>query len=91
MFEIPVWAEVVRCTEQRVRDYPRRYTANGAVGQAYGLLNFSFAVGLTVGPLLAGFIYEAAGWSNMVLVLGVLSAVSSIPTVVCTGGYIWNK
>lgn len=91
LFEIPVWAEVVRCTEIRVQANPRQYSADGAVGQAYGLLNFFYSVGVTVGPLLTGFIYEAAGWSNMVLVLGILSAFSSVPTILCTGGYIWKK
>lgn len=91
LFEVPVWAEVVRCTDIRVRANPRQYSADGAVGQAYGLLNLFYAVGVTVGPLLTGFVYEAAGWGNMVLVLAVLSAISTIPTLVCTGGYIWKK
>jgi MFS family permease len=93
LFEIPVWAEVVRCTEIRTKANPRQYRAGagGAVGQAYGLLNFFYSLGIAVGPLLTGFIYEGAGWSNMVLVLGILSAVSTIPTVLCTGGYIWRQ
>lgn len=91
LFEIPVWAEVVRCTEIRVAARPRQYSASGAVGQAYGLLNLFFALGMTVGPLLTGFIYEHAGWGTMVLVLGVLSAASTIPTVLYTGGYIFQR
>jgi MFS family permease len=91
LFEIPVWAEVVKCTELRVVANPRQYSAGGAVGQAYGLLNLFYALGVTVGPLLTGFIYEDSGWSNMVLVLGVLSAASTVPTVLCTGGYIFKR
>jgi MFS family permease len=90
-FEIPMRAEVVKCTEIRVTANPRQYSAQGALGQAYGLLNFFYAVGVTVGPLLSGFICEAAGWGTMVLVLGILSAISTIPTFLCTGGYIWKK
>jgi MFS family permease len=91
LFEIPVWAEVVKCTEIRVAANPQQYSVDGAVGQAYGLLNLFYALGLTVGPLLAGFVYEAAGWGNMVLVLAIMSAASSIPTILCTGGYIWKR
>jgi MFS family permease len=91
LFEIPVWAEVVRCTEIRVKAKPRQYSAAGAVGQAYGLLNVFYALGMTVGPLLTGFIYQAAGWDNMVLVLGVLSASSTFPTILWTGGYVFAK
>ena len=90
LFEIPVWAEVVKCTEIRVAAHTRQYSAGGAVGQAYGLLNLFYALGVTVGPLLTGFIYEHAGWGNMVLVLGVLSAASTIPTVLYTGGHIFR-
>ena len=91
LFEIPVWAEVVKCTEIRVQTNPRQYSPDGAVGQAYGLLNLFYSVGVTVGPLLTGFLYEASGWGNMVLVLGILSIVSTIPTILCIGGYIWKK
>jgi MFS family permease len=90
-FEIPMGAEVVKCTEIRVTANPRQYSAHGAFGQANGLLNFFYAVGVTAGPLLSGFICETAGWGTMVLVLGILSAISTIPTFLCTGGYIWKK
>lgn len=91
LFEIPVWAEIIRCTEIRTKANPRQYSADGAVGQAYGLSNLFYSLGVTVGPLIAGFIYETAGWGNMVLVLGILSVVSAVPTVLCTGGYIWRR
>ena len=91
LFEIPIWAEIIRCTEIRTKANPCQYSAGGAVGQAYGLSNFFYSLGFTVGPLLTGFTYEAAGWGNMVLVLGILSVVSTIPTVLCTGGYIWRR
>jgi MFS family permease len=32
LFEIPVWAEVAKCTETRVASNPRQYSADGAVG-----------------------------------------------------------
>jgi hypothetical protein len=99
LFEIPVWAETVRCTEMKAQTEPQgRYggggggggRGNGAVGQAYGLLNFFYALGMTVGPLLTGFIYDAAGWGRMTLVLGLLCALTAIPAGLCTGGYIWE-
>ena len=53
----------------------------GSFGVAYGLYNFSWGIGLIVGPAAGGFLFEAFGftrltlvWSPIVIVLTVLIA-----------------
>jgi MFS family permease len=53
----------------------------GSFGVAYGLYNFSWGVGLLIGPAAGGFLFEALGfsrltlvWSPIVIVLTILIA-----------------
>jgi len=53
----------------------------GSFGVAYGLYNFSWGIGLIVGPAAGGFLFEALGftrltlvWSPIVIVLTILVA-----------------
>ncbi len=53
----------------------------GSFGVAYGLYNFSWGIGLLIGPALGGFLFEALGftrltlvWSPIVFVLTILIA-----------------
>ncbi|KAL6706387.1 hypothetical protein ACN47E_005493 [Coniothyrium glycines] len=66
------------------------FGTGGAYAQAYALFNVAFAAGCMIGPLLAGFIRDAQGWATMAWVLGLLSAVSSIPSFMWLGGWIFN-
>ncbi|MCJ1404224.1 hypothetical protein MMC11_007449 [Xylographa trunciseda] len=59
----------------------------GAKAQSYGLLSCAFAGGSMVGPLYAGFIRGRFGWSMMSLVMGILSSILLILTVLITGGH----
>lgn len=65
---------------------PGRFGKNGAIAQAYGLFNLSFAAGTMVGPLIGGFIKAAKGWKTEVLVLGIICGSTAIPVVIYTGG-----
>lgn len=60
----------------------------GAYAQAYGLFNMAFAGGCLVGPVWAGFIRNKAGWATMAWTLGLLSAITSVPTFLWMGGWI---
>jgi len=59
----------------------------GANAQAYGLLSCAFAGGSMFGPLYAGYIRGRFGWPVMTLVMGVLSSVLLLFTVLITGGH----
>jgi MFS family permease len=50
----------------------------------------AYAAGTMIGPLLAGFIKEKAGWGTATLVLGCISFVCVVPTVTWCGGSIFK-
>lgn len=67
------------------------YGKGGAYAQAYALFNVAFAAGCMIGPLLAGFVVEEKGWPTMAWVLGLLSAVTSVPTFLYLGGWFFKS
>lgn len=91
----PIMAEISGVVEAKERSMLAKghkgYGAGGAYAQAYALFNVAFAAGCMVGPLLAGFIVESRGWGTMAWVLGMLSAVSSIPALLWLGGWIFKR
>ncbi|KAJ5348901.1 uncharacterized protein N7506_002154 [Penicillium brevicompactum] len=58
------------------------------VALVYGILSFVFAAGSIVGPFLAGFIRESAGWNTMTWVLGLIAGVSAIPMLLLGGLFV---
>ncbi|RAK95865.1 MFS transporter [Aspergillus ibericus CBS 121593] len=56
----------------------------GACSQAYGLSNAAFAGGTLVGPLYAGYVREAAGWTAMNISMGAFSGLMVILVIVFT-------
>ena len=90
-FEIPLWVEIICYIEEKQKIHPGIYGKNGAYGQAYGLANFFFAAGVMIGPLWAGFVYQQAGWGTMAWTLGLVSALTAIPTAFYTGGTLSKK
>lgn len=92
LFEIPVWVDLTLSIEERVRQRPAQYGKGaGATGQGFGLATVAAAIGFTLGPLFAGFIYNAAGWATMCWAMGLMFGVSAIPTFIWTGGYLFEK
>lgn len=67
------------------------YGKGGAYAQAYALFNVAFAAGTMTGPLLAGFIVQEKGWGTMAWVMGLLSAITSVPTFFWLGGWVFGK
>lgn len=57
----------------------------GAIAQAYGLTDSAFALGSLVGPILAGFIWDSAGWATMTWGLAIISGVSALPALLMSG------
>lgn len=88
MVAAPLMAEIshILTVEERLR--PGSLGKGGAAAQGFGLFNFAFACGTLVGPIWAGFVREAVGWSTMGWTLGLLSAVAGVVTFVWTGGKI---
>jgi MFS family permease len=88
----PVMAEMAYAVEAKAqRSPPGFFGKNGAYAQAYGLFNMAWAAGSMIGPLLAGLVSEAHGWSTATLILGCVSIFTAFPTAVWTGGSIFKK
>ncbi|KAI5239542.1 MFS general substrate transporter [Aureobasidium subglaciale] len=87
----PLMAEVSYAVEAQGAKRPAGFFGkNGAFAQAYGLFNMAYAGGTMVGPLLAGLVKERAGWGTATLVLGCVSLICVIPTVIWCGGSIFK-
>jgi len=84
-------AEVTYVVEAKENKDPGLFGKQGAYAQAYGLFNTAFALGTLVGPLWAGFVEQRAGWGTMAWSLGLLSALSAVPTVLWTGGLLTKR
>lgn len=84
----PLMAEITYAMESRECLQPGIFGPRGATAQAYALYSVSVAGGLLVGPLWAGLVEKEAGWNTMTWTLGLLSAVTTIPTLVFTGGLL---
>ena len=82
-------AVVVEAKERKMRaERGKGWGNGGAYAQAYGLFNMAFAGGCLVGPVWAGFIRNKAGWATMAWTLGLLSAITAVPTFLWMGGWI---
>ncbi|KAH1810089.1 hypothetical protein KXV31_007127 [Aspergillus fumigatus] len=67
----PLFVEASYVVQEKEAESPGVFGKGGAMALAYGILNSAFAAGSMVGPFLAGFIRESAGWSTMSWVIGV--------------------
>lgn len=86
----PLFVEASYVVQEKEAESPGVFGKGGAMALAYGILNSAFAAGSMVGPFLAGFIRESAGWSTMSWVIGLLMGVSAIPILLFLGGPIWK-
>lgn len=80
-----IMAEMTYTLRAMEEDAPGLFGKKGAYAQAYSLFNVAFSVGCVVGPLLAGFIRDSAGWPTMGWSLAILSAFSVFTTAIWTG------
>lgn len=88
----PMMAEVTYAVTAKAQRRPPGYFGkNGAYAQAYSLFNVAWAGGCLVGPLLAGLVTQAHGWSVATLILGCISLVTAIPVVIYCGGSLPKK
>ncbi|KAL8725510.1 MAG: hypothetical protein Q9181_006394 [Wetmoreana brouardii] len=87
----PLLAEITYILDAKEKHQPGLFGEKGAYAQAYGLFNCAFAGGMLVGPLWAGSVVDGAGWGTMCLSLGILSAVSAVPALLFTNGWIGRR
>ncbi|KAI1743873.1 major facilitator superfamily domain-containing protein [Xylaria scruposa] len=65
---------------------PGFFGENGPYAQLYGFNSLFFCAGLTIGPVVAGFLKDSVGYGNMNLVFAALSAVTAILSFFIIGG-----
>ncbi|PPJ51483.1 hypothetical protein CBER1_09223 [Cercospora berteroae] len=84
---IPIFcAETGHIVMELERKKPGICGSKGAFAQAQGLWWATYTLGLTIGLVWAGFVQRAAGWTTMAWSLAILSGLTTIPVVICTGG-----
>ena len=91
MVMTPIMAEVSYVVAAQEKVHPGKFGPKGAYAQAYGLFNTAFAGGMLVGPIWGGFVTGTAGWGTTCWSLGVWSAVSAVPALLFTGGWIGDR
>lgn len=88
MAMVPYLAEISYVVMAKEKAHPGAFGKRGAYAQAYGIYNCAFSGGMMLGPLWGGFVVNSAGWGTMTWSLAVISAVSIVPAVLWTGGWI---
>jgi MFS family permease len=81
----PLFVEISDVVRDMEKEAPGRLNQAAATALGYGLMNSSWSVGALVGPFLAGFIKNAAGWTTMAWVLGVVVGVSAVLVLLFMG------
>ncbi|KAM7200162.1 Major facilitator superfamily domain containing protein [Rhypophila sp. PSN 637] len=78
----PLLAEMTYAIEAKEHRRPGIWGEKGIYGIAYGLWTTAFALGGTIGSIMAGYINAGPGWGTLTWVLGLWSALGAI---VCFG------
>ncbi|KAJ5673762.1 hypothetical protein N7462_009201 [Penicillium macrosclerotiorum] len=84
----PLMIEVSFELSRLEQNDPSLFSGGGATAQAYGMLNSAWATGNLIGPYLAGYVKEAAGWGTITWVLGLVAGITSLPLFLYLGGWI---
>ncbi|KAA8917763.1 hypothetical protein TRICI_000071 [Trichomonascus ciferrii] len=87
----PVMGELSNVVAAIEEHNPGKFGPGKGYGQAYGLFNVAFSLGSLIGPFHAGGVFENQGWAMTVLSLGIVTAISVIPSVLFTGGNLLYK
>ncbi|KAH7324582.1 major facilitator superfamily domain-containing protein [Stachybotrys elegans] len=73
MIMTPVLSDIFDAVEELENEKPGRFGEYGAFAQAYGLFEFSYAGGVLLGPILAGWLKTEYGWSGLTLIAGIVN------------------
>ncbi|PKX90033.1 putative MFS transporter [Aspergillus novofumigatus IBT 16806] len=74
----PLFVEISDMVGDMEKKAPGKLNQAAASALGYGLMNSAWSAGALVGPFLAGFIKDAAGWNTMAWVLGLVVGVSAV-------------
>jgi MFS family permease len=80
----PIMADITIVVERKNRN--GRFGASGAYAQAYGLLNFAYAIGALIGPVWGGYVFKIWGLGTMGWTFSLICAATVVPTVIWCGG-----
>lgn len=81
----PLMAEITYAIESKAKRRPGIWGDKGVYGIGYGLFTNAFALGGTVGSLVAGYVVAGAGWGTLTWVLAVFSASGAVVVALWCG------
>lgn len=88
----PLFAEITgRATKLEALDagaLGSEIVGRGYYAQAYAHFNWAWALGNTLGPILFGFMAEAASWKTAMLSMGVICGASAVPMALWIDGWV---
>lgn len=73
----PSLVDASAVVEDEGKEHPERYGGKAPFGQLYAVYSAVFSLGLSVGPILAGMLSDAAGYGNSMLVMAVLAGATA--------------
>ncbi|RFU29083.1 hypothetical protein B7463_g7272, partial [Scytalidium lignicola] len=76
-----LYAEYSKICDAIEAKHPGSLGNNGGYAQSYGISEIAWALAGLVGPLMAGRIYQTAGWGTLGWSLSLLCVVTVIPTL----------
>ncbi|KAI1204962.1 MFS general substrate transporter [Annulohypoxylon truncatum] len=85
---VPLMAEITYAIEDKAAEEPGIFGEKGVYGLGYGLFTMSFALGGTIGPLWAGYVFKSAGWGTMTWSFAVWAATGAIVVFIWVGAKV---
>ena len=82
----PSIVEAAYVVQQYDKANPKFFGTNGPYAQLYAINSMVFSAGLTVGPLISGWLRDAVGYGNMNIVVATLCLVTATLSFVYIGG-----
>lgn len=80
--------EFSKVCDAKEKQDPGLFGRRSAYAQSYGIFNVAWAAGTLVGPLWAAAVQKQAGWKTLTWTLGLLNAVTAIPVLIYSGGFV---
>lgn len=82
----PLMAEITYAIEQKEARRPGMWGEKGVYGIGYGLFTTAFALGGTIGSLMAGYIVAGPGWGTATWALAVWCSAGAVVVFFWVGG-----